>query len=312
MDIDSTDRKPRHPIGVAAERTGLSPEVLRVWERRYGVVEPVRGEGGQRLYSDADVERLRLLRQATQGGRGIGRVAGLELGELARLVREDEEARAELEVKRTGGGAEEFDLEAAVDRARALDADGLETGLRRVAALAGLPRFLERVVVPFVQRVGDEWHAGRLTVAQEHLATAVVQRVVGGMLGSVGGSDRGPAILVSGPAGERHELGALLAAGVAVSEGWRVVYLGTDLPAVEIAEAALATGVRAVGLSVVFVEDRERTLSEILAVRGALPTSIPLLIGGGATAELGDGLDHPTIRVTRDLESFRATLRGWN
>src|SRR5919206_4189304 len=83
----------RHPIGVVAERTGLSPDLLRVWERRYRAVEPSRSGDGQRAYSDADIERLRLLRLATTAGRSIGQVARLATEELARLVGEDEAAR---------------------------------------------------------------------------------------------------------------------------------------------------------------------------------------------------------------------------
>src|SRR5512132_1147185 len=84
---------PRHPIAVVAERTGLSQDVLRVWERRYGVVTPTRGPGGQRLYTDADVERLALLNAATRAGRGIGQVAGLTTDAIASLVDEDIAAR---------------------------------------------------------------------------------------------------------------------------------------------------------------------------------------------------------------------------
>src|SRR5918992_6378453 len=83
----------RHPIGVVSERTGLSPDLLRVWERRYRAVEPSRATDGQRLYSDSDVERLRLLRLATLAGRSIRQVAQLATEELTQLVREDEAAR---------------------------------------------------------------------------------------------------------------------------------------------------------------------------------------------------------------------------
>src|SRR6202035_4511197 len=93
MSGDNGNRVGRHPIGVVAERTGLTPDVLRVWERRYRAVEPTRTEGGQRLYSDADIERLRLMYLATGAGRGISQVARLDTEELTRLVREDAEAR---------------------------------------------------------------------------------------------------------------------------------------------------------------------------------------------------------------------------
>src|SRR5512141_668232 len=94
MPTSTESQTPRYPVRLVALRTGLTPHVLRAWERRYGVVSPGRTEGGQRLYSELDIERLRLLRRLTDGGHAIRRIASLPLAELARL---DEET----------GGAEE-------------------------------------------------------------------------------------------------------------------------------------------------------------------------------------------------------------
>src|SRR5579862_7283305 len=95
LDTDEATLR-QHPIGVAAERTGLSPHVLRVWERRYRAIEPTRNDGGRRLYSDGDIERLRLMALATAAGRGISQIARLPTKALQQLVRDDEEARRQL------------------------------------------------------------------------------------------------------------------------------------------------------------------------------------------------------------------------
>jgi MerR family transcriptional regulator, light-induced transcriptional regulator len=309
--MDDQEQGARHPIGVVAERTGLSQEVLRVWERRYGAVRPIRAEGGQRLYTDEDVERLRLLRRATQGGRNIGGVAGLPMAELTRLVREDEEAGTRRSGNGAGAALVPVDLEPALARVRALDGDALEAQLRRMAAVLGAAHFLEQVVAPFMRRVGEEWHGGRISPAHEHLATAAVQRVVMGVLGSLGESEDAPVFVAAAPSGERHEIGALLAAAAAASEGWRVVYLGADLPAEDIAAAAVSTGARAVGVSVVFAEDRQNVAAEIRSLRERLPASVPLLVGGMASAALArDTGDADVIYIT-DLEALRASLRRW-
>jgi DNA-binding transcriptional MerR regulator len=89
----------RHPIQVVVRRTGLTADVLRAWEKRYGVIEPGRSEGGRRLYSDRDIERLRLLRRATGAGRRISQIAGLATEELAALVKEDEREEAVVAVE---------------------------------------------------------------------------------------------------------------------------------------------------------------------------------------------------------------------
>jgi MerR family transcriptional regulator, light-induced transcriptional regulator len=311
MDTESRESRAHHPIGLVADWTGLSQEVLRVWERRYGAVTPARAPGGQRLYTDEDVERLRLLRRATQGGRAIGGVARLPLAELARLVRDDEDARASGDPPPEDAGLEE-EVAEAVALTHQLDADGVEALLRRTAVVGGAPAFLERMVAPFLRAVGDEWHAGRLTPAHEHMATAVVQRVVIGVLGQMMGPEEAPVFLSAGPAGDRHGVGALLAAAVAAAERWRVVYLGPDLPARYIAEASVSSGAQAVGLSVVYVEDRERVIRELREVRARLPASVPLLVGGGGAAALKDDLEHPGTRVMSDLEALRSALRGWS
>src|SRR5579864_136502 len=145
MNLDPESGAHRHPIGVAAERTGLSLDVLRVWERRYGAVAPARAGGGQRLYSDADLERLRLLRLATLAGRGIGQVASLGSKELAELVREDETARGRKgtwEPVVTPAPAED-DIQRALAFTRALDGPALESLLRRSLAVSGVGIFLD-------------------------------------------------------------------------------------------------------------------------------------------------------------------------
>ena len=301
--------QPRHPIGVVAERTRLSQDVLRVWERRYRVVEPGRSPTGQRLYSDADIERLRLLSVAIQSGRTISQVAGLSTPELARMVREDVEARGVAPDTESATVAADI-IVPALERTLALDAAGLDSLLRRAMLTSGMPAFLDSVAAPLLTRIGDEWHAGRLTPSHEHLATAVIQRVIAAAIQTAPTLPGAPNLVVATPAGERHEIGALLAAAAAATEGWRVTYLGADLPAADIADAALRTSAQAVALSIVYVADRARVLDEIRALRGRLPASVPVLIGGASSVSLGGDLRSDDVRVMRDLSDLRGMLRA--
>ena len=303
--------EPRHPIGAVAERTGLTPEVLRVWERRYGAVEPARTEGGQRLYSDAEVEKLRLLRRATSGGRSIGAVATLPVDELARLVRDDDEARASRRTDEEPVAPVET-VDAAMDAVRRMDGDGLERRLRRAAVLFGAPAFLERIAAPVLRQLGDEWHAGRISPAHEHLATRVIQRVVMSALADLRVAEDAPAIVLASPAGDRHEMGALLAAAAAATEQWRVIYLGADLPAADIAATAHTVGARAIGISAVFVGDGETLLQELQELRRLVPPSMPLVAGGRASLAMADELRDAGWLVIADLDELRATLHGWS
>ena len=297
----------RHPIAVAAERTQLSQDVLRVWERRYRAVEPARGPGGQRLYSDADIARLRLLHAVTSAGRNIGQVAGLTTTALAKLSEEDARARAE---QTTAAPPAEDLIAPAMALTRALDGAGLESELRRAAWVHGSTVFLDVIATPLLRRIGDEWHAGRLTFAQEHLASATLPAVVAEVVRAVGRGADGPLLLIATPTGERHALGALLASAAAAAEGWRVTFLGPDLPAKDIALAAAATGARAVGLSVIYVTDRARTIAEFSALRRALPADVPLLAGGAGSISLTRELTATGARVLAGLGDLRSTLRG--
>jgi len=302
----------RHPIGVVADRTGLSPDLLRIWERRYRAVSPPRTDGGQRLYSDADIERLRLLRLATLPGRGIGQMARLASEDLAALVREDEAARREgtTEFPATAASRSDDDVEQAVRLAQALDGWGLEGLLRRSVAVGGMAAFLDGLAEPLRLRIEEERDAGRLTVVQQRLATLALRRVLDGALLTLSTPPDAPHLLVAAPAGESEELEALLVATAAAVEHWRVTYLGAGLAASEIAVAAGHAAARAVGLSVTRREDREPLLAEIRRVRASLPTRVPLLVGGLGARELAPALEDPGILVLQNIAALRTALRA--
>jgi DNA-binding transcriptional MerR regulator/methylmalonyl-CoA mutase cobalamin-binding subunit len=302
----------RHPIGVVAERTGLSPDLLRVWERRYRAVEPPRSLDGQRSYSDGDVERLRLLRLATMAGRSIRQVARLPTDELARLVREDEAGRQEVSRRAESAvlvSASE-DVERALELARAVNAPGLESFLRRSAAAFGVPVFLDGLAAPLLRRMGEEWEAGRLTPAQEHVATAIVQRVLEGAIHFLVAPHDAPNLVLATPVDEQHKMGSMLAATAAAAEGWSVTYLGPDLPAGEIAAAALAVEARVVGVSIIYPRERDRVLAEMRTLRSRLSASVPLVAGGAGAVALAPELRGAGIRVLQNLSDLRAALRA--
>ena len=299
---------PRHPIGVVSERTGLSPDVLRVWERRYGVVEPRRSAGGQRLYSDADIERLALLHRATQGGHGISHVASLSKPKLESLVSEIESIAPPLPVVAAAPRATKAAIEQALAFVRAPDPSGLESLLKRSAARYGMVAFLDSIAAPFLRRVGDEWHAGRISVSEEHLATAVVQRVVSETAPLLTGSEGDPTIVIATLEGERHSAGALMAAATAASEGWRVIFLGADLPAADVAEMATRTGARAVGISIVLPERKTRLASGLREIEKALASRATLLVGGAGASALRQSIGRSDMIFVDSMSELHSRL----
>ncbi len=307
---DSDEQTPKHPIQVVALRTGLTAHAIRAWERRYGAVAPTRSPTGRRLYSDAQVERLRLLRQAVSAGRRIGDIARFERETLDELVREDGGAPAAVRGRRAAGDAGQH-LQACVDAVHGLDPVALASVLGRARVALGLPALLEQVVGPLMAHTGDGCRSGTLRIANEHLASAVLRSVLGPLAqGGGGGGANDPWLLVTTPSAQVHELGALIAAVDAAAGGWRPLYLGANTPAEEIAYSALAHEVRAVVLSIVYPADDPHLPDELVALRGYLGPEVPVLVGGGAASAYGEALERIDARVMHSLAEFRKALDG--
>lgn len=309
MNRDTSFDTPRHPVRLVANRTGLSPHVLRAWERRYAVVAPHRSQGGQRLYSDHDVERLRRLSQLTGRGHSISRIASLPLEELERL---EEQAPSAPAVRRAGEDESSAAAELVGEALRAvrrLDAEELQAVLQRGAITLGGPVFLDEVVAPAVEAVGDGWSRGALSVAKEHMSTAVFRRVLEWQLGAYRVDDDMPRLVVATPPGESHELGALMVAVSAVGQGWGITYLGPDLPVVELLAAARDIEARAVALSTVYSPNDEKLLAAVKATREGMPKRTPLIIGGAAANRLREPMGASGAIVLDSLPELRAQLR---
>jgi len=315
QDRDHAPGVARHPIRVVSERTGLSPDLLRAWESRHAVVQPLRTEGGHRLYSDADIERLILLSRVTSAGRAIGQVAELSTAELAELAREDDEARARAvgvgPARESGDVAEGFTAEA-IEAVRRLDPDRLDRTLRRAALSLGTVPFLQRVAGPFLHEVGTLWHEGTLRPAHEHLGSVGMRRVLDWLIGSTSRGNGRPRIVIGTPAGEHHEMGALLAAAAAESAGWEAIYLGPNLPADELAQASVWTGARVVALSAVFSPEKEALEAEIRDVRKRLPPSVTLMLGGRGTQGIEESMKGGQVVPIANIPDFIRMLEGLN
>ena len=300
----------RHPIQVVAKRTGLTADVLRVWEKRYAVIEPARSSGGQRLYSDLDVERLSMLSRAVSAGRRISRVASLPPAELKALVREDEDAAVDRrrEVDPGLSAAPGVHLAACLAAVETLDARRLEKSLMRAAVALSAPMLIEDVLGPLLASIGDRWEHGKLSPGHEHLASAVIRRVLESLANSAMPGPEAPALVVATPAGQRHEFGALFVAAAAATQGWRVTYLGTDLPASDIADVATSTSASAVAVSLVFPVGDPRVAEELRQLRASVGPAMPILAGGRAAPGYREVIDAIGSRIVSDLGDLYATL----
>lgn len=306
---DLTLKPMLHPMRVVSLRTGLTPDLLRAWEKRYGAVAPVRSAGGQRHYSDADVERLTLLVRATQGGRQIGQVAPLDNDALLKVIEADERAAALNRAPSIDGPAPESFLSRALMAVEGFDGYALEQTLRTAALRLPADDVLDQVIGPLLFTIGSLWHQGQLQPANEHLATTTIRRVLTWM-GEVTAPPAGaPVVIIGTPAGHVHELGAMLAATTAAGNGWRVVYLGASLPAEELARAAKQVKASAVALSIVYPTADAGVADELRRLRTNLGAGIGLVVGGSGASSYADVLREIGAETLPSLTALRGWLR---
>ena len=295
----------RHTVRSVALRTGLSPHVIRVWERRYGTVTPSRSSGNQRLYTEADVERLALLKQVTDRGHSISRVTALPTEQLSLLVSAEDRSTM---IRTEAGGSIAGLLETAFQAVADMDAAGLERVLEQGALRLGQIGLLAQVVAPLVGRIGEAWREGHLKVVHEHIASAVIRTYLCQAARPHTLHPSAPVLLVTTPAGQLHELGAALVAAAATSHGWRVTYAAPALPAEEIAAAAIHHGVLAVALSLVHPEDDPMLPAELRRLRRLLPQAVHLLVGGRAAGAYRSVLVEIGAAEIATLEDLTAAL----
>jgi DNA-binding transcriptional MerR regulator len=275
-------------IGELSRRAGVSPELLRAWERRYGVLSPARSKGGLRLYSLDDLERVRTMQRL------IGE--GMAAAEAATFVTEGvPPADAPL----LNPESAIADLRGALD---GFDEPAAQTVLDRLLATATVDLVLFEVIVPFLRDLGDRWERGEASVAQEHFAASVLR---GRMLGLARGwgLGAGPLALIACLAGEQHDLGAL-AFGLALrSRGWRISYFGADTPLETIEHASDLLKPRLIVVSAVTADRVRPVASELTGLAGKYRVAL-----GGAAAHTPE-LDADVLRLGGDpvAEAERVT-----
>jgi MerR family transcriptional regulator, light-induced transcriptional regulator len=268
-----------YTVTAVAELTGLTPETLRAWERRHGVVMPSRDAAGRRIYDAAAVGRLARLKRLTDRGHAIRRLVELDDSALDALEREAATAAAAPDANAPLDALRRRMFEAV----RAYRADDLDRMLGVALATVETPVLVVDVLAPLLREIGQQWADGTLDIAQERLLSSALRTRVLALLNQ---RERvpSPVVLLATLSGERHELGLLLVAMLALFTRVPFEYLGTDLPAEEIARAAEHLGVRVVAVSLVCTVDVDAD-ARLETLRNLLPPDVALWIGGaGADA----------------------------
>lgn len=300
------------PIQTVAERTGLTPHVIRAWERRYGAIEPERSAGKHRLYSEAEIERIAMLQRAVRSGHSIGKIAKLPAEELLALIAKQPAAARSAAVRGDDDPAAALRDESLIAIAR-FDGPTLQGILNRALMRFGHMGLLRLLIAPLAEEVGERWRSGALTAAHEHFFTAAVKIFLGDLTRQLSVGPGAPCIVVTTPAGQLHELGAIMAAAAAANLGWRPVYLGPNLPAHEIAGAAARNEAAAVALSIVYPDDDAYLARELTELARLLPEGTRILAGGRAARGYFEALIRIGALFAESIEEFGNqldTVRG--
>ncbi len=255
-----------YAVGRVARLTGVSPDVLRAWERRYAAVEPIRTPGGTRRYRARDIDRLRLLKAAVDAGHRIGEVARLSDGEL--------EGRVSVRLAPDTGPIEE-----ALAALGALDGVAAERVIAGQLAGLGPVRFAKEFALPLLTKIGQEWQEERLCVASEHLGSALLRSLLGSALRPTAAHRDAPVVVFATLPGERHDIGLLIAALVTLGAGAQPLYLGAELPVSELVYAAGVTGASAVALGAV-AQPVAELVRDLESLCDALPPEVEIWLGG--------------------------------
>lgn len=303
-----------YPIRAVSKQTGISIDTLRAWERRYQAVTPQRDKRG-RLFSEADVQRLHLLRAAVEQGHAIGQLAALsdeELqGFLAQSLKLVQPVKAVAHIQPQQPARQDkpaLDLQALMTTIKRLDYAEVERELSLLAAVLPPRELVYRVALPLMQQIGEAWQAGNLSIAQEHMTSALLRNLLGALVTLHRRTAPPGKLLLATPSGELHEMGILLSAMLTVGGGLGIVYLGTNLPAAEIIAAAQKTAPQAVVLGLVGANGASATITEVQEMAHRLPAQIELWVGGVKEPEIIREIKRTRALMIEDFDMLEQHL----
>ncbi len=294
---------PRFNIAAVERDTGLSKDVLRVWERRYGFPVPGRDDHGERIYPAEQVERLRLIKRLMDAGHRPGKLLAIPTEELNVLaLRRTEPPGAACGA---GADAELGDLMALIKQH---DGAAYQQAMQQRLARQGLERFVQNTVAPLTRHVGDAWEHGSVEVFEEHLFTELTKRLLRQAIASLPAGKRSPRIVLTSVPDEPHVLGLLMAEALFALEGAECIPLGTQMPLLDIARAATAHRADIVALSFSVAFPQRQIPGLLQQLRMVLPAGVALWAGGGGVRRLPEVAG---VELLASLEHSLAALAEW-
>jgi methanogenic corrinoid protein MtbC1 len=296
-----------YPIRAVARLTGIPIETLRAWERRYHAVTPDRTARG-RMYSDVEVRRLQLLRAAVEGGHAIGQVAALSDAQLQELA---QPAPGENRASQLAPQSADPNLKPLLNAIDAFDSDTINQELSKLALLLSPADLVHKVVLPLMRLVGENWQNGTCTIAQEHMFSACMRNLLGGLVRLHGTANSAGTLLLATPVDELHEFGILAAAMLAVAQGFRITYLGPNVPADQILTTVEKCMPDIVALGIMKTNATPVVRGEMARLASGLPLPAELWAGGTGAADVLAGVVRSGAFKLDDLVDFERHLSRW-
>ncbi len=281
--LNNYDDTPIYTIKTVVHETGIAPATLRAWERRYGCLSPGRSEGGYRLYSERDIAILHWLKQQIDAGVSISRAAALlDMRQGSGDWTDQAISRTSVELPSPPEGARATAIIVGdlVEALLAYDETRAEKILNEAFALHAVEIVAEEVVGPALVEIGDRWHRGEASVIQEHFATGFLRRRLTALFNAYAQPASGPLAVTGAGPGEWHDVGILLVSIALRRQGWRVIYLGQNVPVDQYIDQILALHPSAVCLSA-STRVSAAALARVHAAVIALPKPRPQLCLGG-------------------------------
>lgn len=294
---------PGFNIAAVERDTGLSKDVLRMWERRYGFPVPARDDHGERIYSAEQVDRLRLIKRLMNQGHRPGKLIGMPAEALLALA----SRRAPREAD-DPDAVDPAAMEQLLDLIKSHDANAYAEAMQQQLLRRGLKGFVQDVVAPLTTRVGEAWEDGRFEVFEEHLFTEMTKRVLRQVIAALPPGRGRPRVLLTSMPDEQHTLGLLMTEALLTLDGAECIPLGPQMPLIEISRAVAAHQADIVALSFSSAFSLRKIPEALGQLRQLLPPETALWAGGSGVAAAGGLVG---VELFASLEQGMAALAEW-
>lgn len=265
------------------ERTGLTDHTIRVWERRYKAVVPIRSESNRRHFTEDDIAKLQFLKMLTDNGHSIRNIAQFGLAKLSELLVLDEQKNSVISEKPSLQLPIAKMIANCMLQIKNFDPHGLEKSILAFENRMNLDNYLLYVISVLLRKIGEEWKSGNIKISHEHLASAVIRKILAAKLSAINPEKADKSIVFTTPTGQLHEMGVLISAILAASSGIRAIFLGPNLPASEIAFMCNHdTQIVMVVLGIIYPANDPLILNELDQLKISLKGRVKIAVGGSS------------------------------